>query len=174
LSAAERGTAQNGIEPGTIAAASKNTNPRFHPRKGTASFSDRPVDRQRPLIVKLPTLADERSPSPNRSLLPRITTMRWRGKMVAMSPFLITSAAAISRKNEALTSTSGLAGFDAIDAVGAEQIVGRFKRHALFATAVKEIRRSFAKHKSESSPCSSRTGESREIDCVEYGIGRSL
>ena len=44
---------------------------------------------------------------------------------------------AISRKNQALTSTSGLAGFDAIDSVGAEQIVARFKKGMhLFAAAV--------------------------------------
>ncbi|PYL98291.1 MAG: hypothetical protein DME27_05770, partial [Verrucomicrobia bacterium] len=69
------------------------------------------------MLVKLPTLADE-----PLALTKSIVATKnyddevaWKnGGVVAILDYF---GGAISRKNEALTGTSGLAGFDAIDAV---------------------------------------------------------
>src|SRR5438552_3862102 len=120
-----------------------------------------------PLIVKLPTLADEplaitKSIVATKNYDDEVA--RKNGGVVAILDYF---GGAISRKNEALTGTSGLAGFDAIDSVGTEQIVGCFKKSMhLFATAVEgNIALLLRNVKTKARLVHRITGESREIDC---------
>src|SRR5207245_5644922 len=91
----------------------------------------------------------------------------WAEKKRAVVAILDYFGGAISRKNEALTGTSGLAGFDTIDPVGAEQIVSCFEKSMhLFATAVEgNIALLLRNVKTKARLVHRITGESREIDC---------
>jgi len=164
----ERGTAQNGIEPGTIAAASKNTIRVFIRGKVTASFSDRPVDGSGPLIVKLPTLADE----PLALTKSIVATKNYDDEVAWKNggdvAILDTSAARFSRKNEAsLTSTRSGRFWTPSMPLAPSQIVVVLRRACIcLPPRLKEISALLLRNKkAESSPCHRVTGESREIDC---------
>src|SRR5207244_8440064 len=90
-----------------------------------------------PLIVKLPTLPDEplAISKPIVAAKNHDDEVTWKncGTVTILDYF----GGAISRKDEAFASMSRLAGFDAIDSVAAEQIIGCSKESVhLFTSAV--------------------------------------
>ena len=102
------------------------------------------------MIVKLPTLADEPL-AISKSIVASKNyddEVAWKnGGVVAILDYF---GGAISRKNQALTSTSGLAGFDAIDSIGAEELVRVVQQIALLFSAALARRGSVMRQESQS------------------------
>src|SRR5438477_11257664 len=120
-----------------------------------------------PLIVELPTLPDEPL-AISKSIVATKNyddEVAWKnGSVVAILDYF---GGAISRKNEAFTGATGLAGFAAIDTVGAEQVVRCSQESVhLFATAAEGNFALLLRNiKTKARLVHRVTRKSREIDC---------
>src|SRR5437764_1353331 len=134
------GATQDSVKPGAVPTAGENADPRFHPR-GRLQYLFR-VDQSPgsgPLIVELPSLPDKAF-----AIAKTIVAAENHHDQVpakncrALVAVLDHLGGSIGGEDQTLTGKASLPGFDPIDAIGPEQIVGGFQDSVQLFTAAIE------------------------------------